>query len=202
MRCEELLERWEAGRSSRGEAAAALGVSERTFRRWRTRQVDEGEDGLVDRLVGRASPRRAPEEELALMPGLYHDHDRGFTARHFHDRLRQRRGYQFGYPTTRLCLQKSGAVAPAPRPGAHRRQRPRRPLAGMLVHRDRSRHGWLAGLPPRDLVITLDDATSELCSACLVAEEGTASSFRGLAEVIARHGLFIESTPTAAATVS
>jgi transposase len=192
MRFEELLERWEAGRLSHGEAAAALGVSERTFRRWRTRYVEEGEDGLVDRRVGRASPRRAPEEELARMLRLDHEHDRGFTVRHFHDKLRQRHGYKLGYTTTRLWLQKSGAVAPAPRPGAHRRKRPRRPMAGMLLHQDGSRHAWLAGLAPMDLVITLDDATSELYSAFLVAEEGTASSFRGLADVIARHGLFME----------
>ena len=36
----------------------------------------------------------------------------------------------------------------------------------------------------------LDDATSEIYSAFLVEEEGTASSFRGLAETIAGKGLF------------
>ena len=65
-------------------------------------------------------------------------------------------------------------------------------MIGMLLHQDASRHPWLAGLPPLDLVITLDDATSGLYSAFLVEEEGSASSFRGLAEVIERHGLFME----------
>jgi hypothetical protein len=41
-------------------------------------------------------------------------------------------------------------------------------------------------------VVTLDDATSAIYSAFLVAEEGTLSSFRGIAEVIDRHGLFCE----------
>jgi hypothetical protein len=36
----------------------------------------------------------------------------------------------------------------------------------------------------------MDDATSAIYSAFLVDEEGTASSFRGLAEVVDRHGLF------------
>ena len=36
----------------------------------------------------------------------------------------------------------------------------------------------------------MDDATSAIYSAFLVDEEGTASSFRGLREVIERHGLF------------
>ena len=50
--------------------------------------------------------------------------------------------------------------------------------------------GW-TGCLLLDLVITLDDATSAIYSAFLVEEEGTASTFRGLAEVIARHGLFM-----------
>ena len=192
MRFEELLERWETGALSHGEAAAALGVSERTFRRWRGRHAEEGALGLVDRRVGRPSPRRAAEEELQRMLQLYHEHYAGFAIRHFHDRLRRRHGHKLGYTTTRLWLQKSGAVAVAPKRGAHRRKRPRRAMVGMMLHQDGSRHVWLDGLPALDLVITLDDATSAIYSACLVEEEGTASTFAGLAEVIARHGLFIE----------
>ena len=49
-----------------------------------------GKDGLVDRRVGRPSPRRAPEEELQRMLRLYHEYYQGFRVRHFHDKLRQR----------------------------------------------------------------------------------------------------------------
>ena len=59
----------------------------------------------------------------------------------------------------------------------------------MMLHQDGSRHRWLAQAPPLDLVATMDDATSELYSAVLVEEEGTASTFRALLEVFARHGL-------------
>ena len=114
----------------------------------------------------------------------------GFTVKHFHEHLQARHGYRLGYTVTRLALQAAGLVKRAPRRGAHRRRRPRRPLPGMLLHQDAARHAWLAGRPPLDLVVTLDDATSEVCSAILVEEEGTASSFRALAEVIADHGLF------------
>ena len=91
---------------------------------------------------------------------------------------------------TRLALQAAGLVKRAPRRGAHRRRRPRRPLPGMLLHQDAARHAWLAGRPALDLVVTLDDATSEVYSALLVEEEGTASSLRALCEVIADRGLF------------
>ena len=177
---------------SHGEAAAAFGVSERTLRRWRQRYEEDGADGLVDRRVGQPSPRRAPEDELERMRALYQQHYQGFTIKHFHEKLEQRHGYKLGYTTTRLYLQKTGTVRPAPRRGAHRRKRPRRPMRGMMLHQDGSKHAWLAGQPALDLIITMDDATSEIYSAFLVDEEGTMSSFRGLVEVIERHGLFME----------
>jgi transposase len=172
------------------EAAELLGMSERTFRRWRDRLRDEGAEGLVDRRVGKASPRRAPASELARARALYEEMYGGFTVKHFHEKLVERHGYKLGYTVTRLALQRSGLVRPARRRGAHRRKRPRRPMAGMMLHQDGSSHVWLQGHAPLDLIVTMDDATSEIYSAFLVAEEGTASSFRGLAETIARKGLF------------
>jgi Homeodomain-like domain len=68
-------------------------------------------------------------------------------------------------------------------------ERPRRPMPGMMLHQDGSRHEWLGGQPALDLIVTLDDATSAILSAFLVDEEGTDSTFRGLAEVFGRHGL-------------
>lgn len=192
MRFEELLERFEKGRLSHGEAASALGVSERTFRRWRGRYDEDGAGGLVDRRVGRPSPKQAPATELERMLRLYHEHYQELTVKHFHEKLVQRHGYKLGYTTTRLYLQKTGAVQPAPRRGAHRRKRPRRPMRGMMLHQDASKHAWLAGEAALDLVITMDDATSGIYSAFLVPEEGTPSSFRGLVETIERHGLFME----------
>ena len=190
MRFEELLDRHERGYLTQGEAGEMLGISERTFRRWQVRYREDGAAGLRDRRLGKPSPRRAPAGELARARALYAEMYGGFTVKHFHEHLQARHGYRLGYTVTRLALQGSGQVKRAPRRGAHRRRRPRRPLPGMLLHQDAARHVWLAGLPALDLVVTLDDATSEVCSAILVEEEGTASSFRGLAEVVADKGLF------------
>jgi transposase len=191
MRFEELLDRHERGCLTQAEAAEMLGVSERTFRRWQGRWRAEGVEGLRDRRVGKPSPRRAAAAEIAAMLGLYREHYEGFTVKHFHELAETRHGYRLGYTVTRLALQRAGLVRPAPRRGAHRRRRPRRPMAGMLLHQDGSRHLWLPGLGRQiDLVVTMDDATGELVSAFLVEEEGTASSFRGLAETIAAKGLF------------
>jgi hypothetical protein len=59
----------------------------------------------------------------------------------------------------------------------------------MMLHQDGSRHAWLEGQPALDLIVTLDDATGAIYSAFLVEEEGTASTFRALKEVLSEHGL-------------
>jgi transposase len=193
MRFEGLLERHERGELSQIEAAEMLGIGERTFRRWRDRLRDEGPQGLRDRRIGKPSSRRAAVEEIARMLGLYEERYTEFTVKHFHEQLVKRHDYKLGYTVTRLSLQSAGLVRPAVRRSAHRKRRARRPLIGMMLHQDASRFAWLPGDDRQyDLVVTLDDATSAIYSAFLVAEEGTQSSFRGLAEAIARHGLFCE----------
>jgi transposase len=193
MRFEALLDRHERGELNQQEAAEMLGIGERTFRRWRDRLRDEGPAGLRDRRIGKPSSRRAAVEEIQRMLGLYEERYEGFTVKHFHEQLVKRHNYQLGYTVTRLSLHGAGLVKPAPKRSAHRKKRPRRPMVGMMLHQDASRFAWLPGDARQyDLVVTLDDATSAVYSAFLVEEEGTASSFRGLAEVIDTHGLFCE----------
>ena len=124
------------------------------------------------------------------MLGLYRDKYADFTVKHFHEQLVRRHGYVLGYTVTKLALHAAGLVRRAPKRSAHRKKRPRRPLKGMLLHQDGSRHSWLEGQPPLDLIVTMDDATSEVFSLFLVAEEGTASTFQALREVVGEHGLF------------
>ena len=173
-----------------------LGISERTFRGWSDRVRDEGRSGLIDRRIGKPSSRPAAREEILCMVGLVmlglcEERYAGFTVKHFHEQMTKRHNYKLGHRVTRLSLQAAGLVRPAPKRSAHRRQRPRRALPGMMPHQDASRFARLPGqVGQYDLVVTLDDATSAIYSAFLVDEEGTASSFRGLREVVARHGLF------------
>jgi hypothetical protein len=113
----------------------------------------------------------------------------GFTVKHFHEHLVKDHGFGWGYTWLKLHLQWKGVVGKAPRKGAHRRKRERRPLPGMMLHQDGSRHEWLEGEPALDLIVTLDDATGAIYSAFLIEEEGTASTFRALKEVFGTHGL-------------
>src|ERR1700756_257448 len=190
MRFEGLLERQERGGLSQGEAAELLGMGERSFRGWRGGRRDEGPAGLLDRRLGKASPHRAGVAEIARMLELYRGSYADFTVKHFHEQLVKRHDYKLGYTVTKVHLHRAGLVRPAVKRSAHRKKRPRRPLVGMLLHQDGSRHAWLEGLPALDLIVTMDDATSEIYSMLLVEEEGTASSFRSLREVVQEHGLF------------
>ena len=184
-----ILDRYEASEFNQIEAAELLGVSERTFRRWCHRYEEDGEAGLLDRRLGGVSARRVPPGRAAEVEALYRTRYNGFSARHFHEYLVRDHQFTWGYTWTKAFLQSKGLLVRAKTRGAHRRKRPRRPLPGMMLHQDGSRHVWVAGLDALDLIVTMDDATNTIYSAFLLAEEGTDSTFQALLEVFGRHGL-------------
>ena len=190
MRFSTILSRHLGGEITQIEAAEMLGIHERTFRRWQGRFDVDGDAGLADRRLGGCSPKRAPLAEIERMLGLFRDTYADFTVKHFHEHLQKRHGYTLGYTVTKLHLHRAGLVRPAQKRSAHRKKRLRRPFAGMMLHQDASRHAWLEAQAPMDLIVTLDDATGAIYSIFLVDEEGTASTFQGLREVVAEHGLF------------
>ena len=166
-----------------------LGMSERSFRRYRRRHEDDGLDGLFDRRLDKASARRVPADRIEWVLEQYRTRHTGWTVKHFHDHLCAHHGFAWSYTWTKTTLQRAGLVSKAPRRGAHRRRRPRKPCVGMMLHQDGSRHEWLAGQAACDLIVTMDDATSEIYSAFLVEEEGTASTFRALKQVFTDKGM-------------
>ena len=184
-----LLHRWESAELNQAEAAELLGVTERTFRRWTRRYEDDGETGLLDRRLGKSSGKRVPPDRAAEVERLYRERYQGFTVKHFHEHLVKDHGFGWGYTWLKLHLQWAGLAPKAPRKGAHRRKRERRPLPGMMLHQDGSRHQWLEGRGALDLIVTMDDATGAVYSAFLTEEEGTASTFRALKQVFLAHGL-------------
>ena len=186
MRFADVVGRSERSEPSQIEAAELLGISERTFRRWRDRHHEAGETGLMDRRLA-PSLRRAPAAEIERMLGLYRDLYCGFTVKHFHEQFSKRHNYTLGYTVTKLHLHRAGLVRAATKRSAHRKKRPRRPMVGMLLHQDASTHAWLpGGAVKHDLVVTMEDATSAIYSAFLVDQEGTVSSLRGVREVVQR----------------
>lgn len=173
------------------EAAEILGISPRQMSRIRDRYVNEGYDGLFDHRRRTPSPRRVPLETAERVFDLFRKKYRDFNVRHFVEKLQEEHGIWVSYSWVKAALQGAGLIPRQKRRGAHRRRRPRRPLAGMLLHVDASTHAWLGEEAGKlDLVTILDDATSEVYYARLVAQENTETVMAALKSVVERHGLF------------
>jgi transposase len=190
MKIQEVILRAMAKRMTWWQAAEIIGISDRQMRRWRERYEEFGYDGLYDRRLGRPSPKRVPVETVERVLGLYREKYFDLNVRHFCEKLREEHGIRLSYTWVKLALQGAGLVKKGRRRGVHRRRRPRRPLAGMLLHLDGSSHAWLQQNRRYDLIVVLDDATSEVYYAQLVEEESTRTVMAALREVIERKGLF------------
>ena len=190
MKLQDVLLKAMAKKITWWEAAEIIGVTDRTMRRWRERLQEGGYSGLADRRKGKPSDKRVPlataEEVLRLFQEVYPD----LNIRHFHEKLSEEHGIELSYTWVQKALQGAGLVARHKRRGKHRRRRERRPLPGMLLHIDGSKHQWFGDQRWHDLIVILDDATSEIYYAQLVEEESTRTVMAGLREVIVNQGLF------------
>ena len=90
----------------------------------------------------------------------------------------------------KTALQTAGLVKRRKKPGSHRKRRPRRPLPGMMLHIDGSEHRWFGDERTDELIVILDDATSEIYYAQLVEAESTRTVMAALREVVETRGLF------------
>jgi transposase len=172
------------------QAAEILGISDRHMRRWRERYVEEGYDGLFDRRRGKPSTRRVPLATVEKVFALYREKYFDLNVQHFHEKLTAEHGIELSYTWVKQALQGAGLAARGRKRGVHRKRRARRPLPGMLLHIDGSRHQWFQDERWYDLIVILDDATSEIYYAQLVEEESTVTAMAGLKEVIERKGVF------------
>ena len=190
MKVQDVLLKAMAKKITWWAAAEIIGVTDRTMRRWRQRLEEHGYSGLADRRKGKMSFRRVPLKTVEEVLGLYQQKYYDLNVRHFHEKLREEHGIELSYTWVYQALLGAGLVQKRRRRAAHRRRRERRPLVGMLLHIDGSKHQWFNDERWYDLLVILDDANSEIYYAQLVEEEGTRTVMAGLREVIERKGLF------------
>jgi hypothetical protein len=127
-------------------------------------------------------------DEVMQVTERYRRRHMGWSARHYFSWYR-RDGGKRSYTWVKSRLQEAGLIAKSKGKGKHRKRRDRAPWPGMMLHQDGSPHQWVPGVS-WDLIVTMDDATNEHYSMFFVDEEGTASSFQGVQEVIEARGLF------------
>ena len=190
MKVQDVLLKAMAKKITWWAAAEIIGVSDRTIRRMREKLERDGYSGLADRRKGRVSSHRVPLKTAEEVLRLYREQYSDFNVRHFHEKLREQHRIEISYRWVYAALIGAGLVAKRRRRAPHRRRRERRPMPGMLLHIDGSKHRWFQDDRWYDLLVILDDATSEICYAQLVEEESTRTVMRGLREVIDAKGLF------------
>jgi transposase len=190
MKIQEVILRALAKRITWWQAAEIIGITDRQMRRWHQRYEEFGYDGLFDRRLGKPSPKRVPVALVEQVFALYREKYFDLNVRHFHEKLRQEHQILLSYTWVKKALQGAGLVRPKPKRGVHRRRRERRPLPGMMLHIDGSRHQWFQDDRWYDLLVILDDATSQIYYAQLVDEESTMTVLRALREVVEQQGIF------------
>jgi transposase len=190
MKLQDVLLKAMAKKITWWSAAEIIGVSDRTMRRWRERLEEHGYSGLADRRKGKPSDKRVPLATVETVLRLYRETYYDLNMRHFHEKLREEHDIDLSYTWVQKALQGAGLVARRGRRGKHRRRREPRPLPGMLLHIDGSKHQWFCDERWYDLIVILDDATKEIYYAQLVEEESTRTVMTALRKVIETKGLF------------
>ena len=190
MKLQDVMLRAMAKRITWYQGAEILGISCRQMQRWKTRFEHEGYEGLFDRRRGIPSPKRVPLETVETVLRLYQEQYFDFNVQHFHEKLKTEHQIELSYTWVKQALQGAGLVKSKRKRGKHRKRRPRRALPGMLLHIDGSKHQWFCDHRWYDLLVIMDDATSEIYYAQLVEEESTRTVLASLREVIEQQGAF------------
>jgi hypothetical protein len=190
MKIQEVILRAMAKKITWWQAAEILGFSDRHLRRIRERYQQFGYESMFDKRRSQPSPKRVPFATVEKVLALYREKYFDLNVRHFHEKLGEEHAITLSYTWVKSVLQGAGLVARQRQRGTHRKRRRRRPLPGMLLHIDGSRHQWFQDERWYDLIVILDDATSEIYYAQLSEEESTLTVMAGLKEVIERKGVF------------
>ena len=170
MKLQDVLLKAMANKISWVSAAELIGVTPRTMRRWRSRLEEHGYSGLRDQRKGKASFRRVPLATCEQVLRLYQEQYYDFNVKHFHEKLQEVHQIDLSYTWVKQALQGAGLVLRKRKRGQYRRRRPRREMPGMLLHIDGGKHQWFQDERYYDLIVILDDATSEIYYVQLVEE--------------------------------
>lgn len=177
------------GSRSQGQAALALGLSERQIRRLQRGVEREGARALISRRRGRPSNRRVEttvrEGILAQVRARYADFGPTLAAEYL-----RADGYTVSKETLRRWMIAAGLwQAQRKRRTRLHPPRPRRARLGELVQIDGSPHDWFEGRGPRcTLIAFIDDATSRVLYARFTPVESSQAYLSALQTYVTTHG--------------
>jgi len=200
LRAAEAVAKVNAGKMTAVEAAAALGVTDRTVRRMKRKMAGGDIAALAHKGRGLVGNRAMPKAERRKMEKLirerYPDFRPGLTAeklRELHDIDRDPKTVASVMASLGLWVPRRGKAAAA----QHRQWRERRARRGELVQYDGSYHQWFEarllgpdGLPAEVcLLASIDDATGTVPEASFAEHEGVLPTLAFWRRYAERHGL-------------
>ena len=157
----KILTRVEHNDLTRGEAADALGISERQLYRIQQRYRAEGEAGLVHRLRGRPSNKARPKEERTKALRLYREQYDDYGPTLFTEKLEAKHDLCVSRQTVTRWLMAASFWSGSRKKRPHRKKRPPREAIGSLIQFDGSPHDWFEGRGPACcLLVAIDDASN------------------------------------------
>src|SRR5208283_4281202 len=164
------------------DAAGMLSMSTRQIRRLVERLHDEGDEGIVHKLRGKASNRKTAFKVKDKIIRLYRKKYEGFGPTLAAEKFHELDGIAVSDETLRLWLIESGDWKKARTRICHRRWRERKAHHGEMVQIDGSHHDWFEGRGPKCVLMGyIDDATGTV-SGRFYDYEGTMpamDSFKG-----------------------
>jgi len=190
MKVQEVMLQAMAKKITWFQAAEIIGIRDRHMGRWREGYEESGFRGLFERRRGKPSPKRVPRAVLERVWELDREQYCDFNLRHFQEKRGSEHPIGLSYSWEQGVLPGAGLVARGRQRGVHGKRRPRRPLPGMRLHIEGSRHPWFQDEGCYDWIVILDDASSEIDSAPLVEEESRVTGRVGWRAVIERKGVF------------
>ena len=174
-----------------GDAAHALGLSERQTWRLLAGYRSEGATALAHHNRGRPAVNAVSEALRLQVAQLAKTRYEGLNQTHFTELLAEREGIRLARSTVRAILRDAGIPSPRRRrPPRHRRRRERMPREGMLLQLDGSHHRWLQHRGPHlVLLLAIDDATGTVPFALFREREDTVGYLTLLKTIVERQGI-------------
>jgi transposase len=177
------------GQLTQLDASKRLYLSYRQTKRAYQRYLKEGDEGLIHRSRGKASPRAFSLEMKKTVLALYEEKYWDFGPTLAAEKLLEDDNIKLHAETLRLWLKAKGLWQPKRQRKTHRSRRARRSRFGELLQLDGSIHAWLPGITTKQCLMNLiDDATGKTL-ALLDTGETTDAAFRLLKWWIKLHGI-------------
>lgn len=179
-------------RISRGEAAEKLGLSVKQVTRLKNKIRTGDVAKIAHGLVGKKSNNQTPIELKNKILSLYREKYEpcGFNFTHLTEKIIEVENLQISRETLRQWIRTEGLSDRRIKKGRrHRSRRERRPRAGELLQLDTSPHDWFGTGEKQQMIVIVDDATTNILYARLFERDGSLPNLQVLDYIFRKYGL-------------